>query len=1644
MSVGGFALVRMSEKQTIRLAFLVAFAAVLVLCALPQAAGAKEEIGKSPASLGIEAYSKHPSGEKPYFVCPPSAKMRPTCLAIDVPPAARQAARQEAKQRGLTPAFEGSGEKGGLSPADLRSAYKLPAAGGKGQTIAIVDAFDDPNAESDLATYRSHYGLSSCTTANGCFQKVNQKGEAKNYPKPEAGWAAEISLDLDMASAICPECHILLVEAEGEVFGGEEYASFVTLSVGNQTAVELGATAVSNSWDAYEFKEETSFDHYFDHPGVPIMVSSGDSGYSGSEYPTSSPYVVSVGGTTLKKAENTRGWSEKVWGGSGSGCSLYEPKPAWQTDSGCSKRTYADVAAVADPKTGVSVYDTYEEEGWVVYGGTSASSPIIAGVEALSTTTTRSLRAELFYLLGPQGRLFDVTEGINSVASECAYFDLETEEWKGKENYLCDGMPGYDAPTGWGTPNGPFNFLVATTEAATAVSGTKATLNATINPEGLETTYQFEYGKSTLYGTKVPVPAKGIGSGTTDVKVSEAIEGLLRGVTYHFRVVATNEGGPVYGKDETFTTPTPPTATTEAATEVSATKARLNATVNPKGLETTYQFEYGTTTSYGTKIPIPAKGIGSGTSGVKVSEAIEGLLQGTTYHFRVVATNAEGTTNGKDTTFTTLAPPTATTEAATAVSATKATLNATVNPKGLETTYQFEYGTTTSYGTNIPVPAKGIGSGTSGVKVSEAIEGLQQKTTYHFRVVATNSDGTTNGSDLTFTTLVLPTATTEVATEVSGTKATLNATVNPNGLETTYQFEYGTTTSYGTSVPVPAKGIGSGTTGVKVSEAIEGLLPGTTYHFRVVATNAGGTGVGKDKELTTEWLIVSSPNPSGATESSLEGVSCISASDCTAAGHYKESTGTIKTLGERWNGTSWTIFSTPNPIGATESSLEGVSCIPVYLCTAVGHYKESTGTIKTLGERWSGTSWTISSSPNPIGATESSLEGVSSTSTTNCTAAGHYKESTGTIKTLGERWGGEAWTLSPPRNPSGATESSLEGVSCASTTSCTAAGHYKESTGTIKTLVERWNGTSWSIFSSPNPIGATESSLEGVSCASTSDCTAAGRYKESTGTIKTLIERSGLLPPAATTEAATEVSASKARLNATVNPNGHETTYQFEYGTTTSYGTKIPVPAKGIGSGTSDVKVSEAIEGLTSKTTYHFRVVATNAEGTTNGSDQTFTTLTPPTATTEAATEVTSAKATLHATVNPNGVETTYQFEYGTTISYGTKVPIPAKGIGSGTSGVKVSETISGLEAKATYHFRVVATSAAGTAYGKDEAFTMQAPKWSIQSTPNPASGKARLVDVACVSVSECIAVGWQEGATQAFAERWKGAEWTISTPSEGGSELTDVSCGSSASCLALPISGLSVQRWNGEAWTISAAATPAGATSPLLRGVSCTSSSFCIAVGRYSNAEGKDRTLAESWNGSAWTILTTPFEEGGTNTLNAVSCTSSTSCTAIGLKGSKAIALRWNGTEWTSLAAPKEPSKISFADISCTAANACTALLGQTAKTERWNGTEWTSATLPTPEGGSLPQLFGVSCASETACTAVGKYLNAESKFRTLAESWNGSAWSVQTTPNPPGELFSATLAGVSCTLLNICTAVGSYEPVQGGESKTLAERYE
>jgi hypothetical protein len=1287
--------------------------------------------------------------------------------------------------------YPGSGVKGGLSPQDLRDAYKLPSTGGIGQTIAIVDPTGGATAEKDLQIYRSHYGLPECTSQNGCFKRVLHSGNAEG----EEYWSVEVSLDLDMASAICPECHIMLIETNEE--------TIQSLSAAEDEAVELGATVISNSWGQLEQEVNIAEDSHYDHPGIPIVVASGDSFYSGvygAYFPASAPTVISVGGTELERAETPRGWSETVWASSGGGCTEKQPKPAWQTDTGCAHRTENDVAAVASGGSPVSVYDSQisrldpgetccENAHWLRVWGTSAAAPIIAGIEGLSSSTVRSLGPKAFYLAGPKEQLFDITEGENSFG-EC------------KEGYLCKAETGYDSPSGWGTPNGLISLPpppTATTESASSTNSTKSQLNATVNPEGLDTHYYFEYDtagyvQNGTHGTVVPLEPKDIGAGSEDVKVDQVIGGLKPSTVYHFRVVAENEDGKTYGKDESFTTFPP--VSTKPASGVNSTHATLNGSVNPQGHETSYQFEYDTAKyeknegPHGISVPSKPKVIGSGNEDVLVSEALEGLQPKTVYHFRVVASNVEGTTYGEDETFTTWG---------------EWSSQSTVNP-----TYP-------------PPPA-----------TEAKLEGI------------------------------------------SCASSSMCMAVGENKLKGMAFVELWN----GSNWEVPTSAYGEGFD----NGSRYGVACTSTTSCKVVGTTSSSTAVA---ELWTKvagtWTkgTQSAVNPEGATEVKLKDISCTSSSACTAVGSYVKS-GVTKTLAERWNGSAWSIQTTPNP-GSGSAGLSGVYCDSASSCRAVGSQESN-----PYAMSWNGTSWSTFTLPKPAGASSTVPLKISCSSSSGCTTVGYYTEGEAR-KTLAERYNGSTWSIQTTPNPSEAKSgvlagSTLLGVSCASSSSCTAVGRYVTATSQglpseEKTLTESWGGSEWAIQTSPNPAGKALPRLNAVSCVSATSCEAIGWAKKGFSEAET-------------------------------------------------------------------VTLGESWNG-------------------TSWSSQ--------------------------STVNP------------------------------------------------TY--------------------------------PPPPATEAKLEGISCASSSMCMAVGENKLKGMAFVELWNGSNWEVPTSAYGegfdnGSRY-GVACTSTTSCKVVGTTSSSTavaELWTKVAgtWTkgTQSAVNPEGATEVKLKDISCTSSSACTAVGSYVKS-GVTKTLAERWNGSAWSIQTTPNPGSGSAGLSGVYCDSASSCRAVGSQESNPYAMSWNGTSWSTFTLPKPAGASSTVPlkISCSSSSGCTTVgyytEGEARKTlaERYNGSTWSIQTTPNPseaKSGVLAgsTLLGVSCASSSSCTAVGRYVTATSQGlpseeKTLTESWGGSEWAIQTSPNPAGKALPR-LNAVSCVSATSCEAIGwAKKGFSEAETVTLGESY-
>jgi hypothetical protein len=535
-------------------------------------------------------------------VCSRPRAGRAGCLVLSLAPAPAGAA-------GALPYVAGAGAvstgpAGGLTPADLASAYRFsPTLGGGEQTVAIVDAFDDPNIESDLATFDSHYGLAACTTSDGCFAKVGQTGSSSSLPAADkVGWSVEIALDVEAVHSVCSGCRILLVEASSE--------SFADLGSAVDEAVALGATEVSNSYGGLEGSVPEAQLAAYDHPGLPIVAASGDSGYLDWDFvfeggaapevpdvPASLPWVVSVGGTSLKLSSTGARSSETVWNNSGrpsveefkqlaasgGGCSTLYTAPAWQQSapgwgsSTCgTKRLDNDVAAVADPYTGFDIYDSYVYQpefkpGWLTVGGTSLSAPLISAMYGLDGGGHGvGYPAQTLYThLGQAAAVFDVRRGGNGYcdgeeASKCG--EPEINELVGTVDCVgttaCDAALGFDGPTGVGAPNGLGAFRVASqarpmvvTGAATSIEATAAVVGGSVNPNGATVgTCAFEYGPTTSYGLTAPcVPSPG--SGTSPVPVSAHLSGLTPTTAYHYRVSATNAFGTGRGVGKTFKTP---------------------------------------------------------------------------------------------------------------------------------------------------------------------------------------------------------------------------------------------------------------------------------------------------------------------------------------------------------------------------------------------------------------------------------------------------------------------------------------------------------------------------------------------------------------------------------------------------------------------------------------------------------------------------------------------------------------------------------------------------------------------------------------------------------------------------------------------------------------------------------------------------------------------------------------------------------------------------------------------------------------------------------------------------------------------------------------------------------------------------------
>jgi hypothetical protein len=430
----------------------------------------------SLASLGLYCVSEsHASGHRPsprrfVRVCAAPKLGSAACAVLARPPSSLSAARvpNQGAQGPVSEPKSGSPAvvfrhplPGALSPQAIHAAYALPVSTASSalQVIGVVDAFDDPTAEADLAVYDRQYGLPACTAANGCFRRINQAGQESPLPATDGSWAAEISADLQMAHSACQACRIVLVEANS--------AEFVDLGAAVNAAVAAGATEINNSYESEGEEGSSALSlnaSYYDHPGVVVTASAADCAYLGEacgtpvvSFPAASPDVIAVGGSALTEANGT--WTSSAWEDTGSGCSQIFAAPHWQTAlpnwpaSNCgSSRLVADVAAVGAPETGVSVYDStpgFENGpilGWQSDGGSSVASPIVAGEFALDGGShgTAYPASTLYSHIG-SAALYDIVTGSNGVCHDAS---------------ACQAGLGYDGPSGVGSPIGLEAFSV--------------------------------------------------------------------------------------------------------------------------------------------------------------------------------------------------------------------------------------------------------------------------------------------------------------------------------------------------------------------------------------------------------------------------------------------------------------------------------------------------------------------------------------------------------------------------------------------------------------------------------------------------------------------------------------------------------------------------------------------------------------------------------------------------------------------------------------------------------------------------------------------------------------------------------------------------------------------------------------------------------------------------------------------------------------------------------------------------------------------------------------------------------------------------------------------------------------------------------
>jgi hypothetical protein len=708
----------------------------------------------------------------------------------------------------------------------------------------------------------------------------------------------------------------------------------------------------------------------------------------------------------------------------------------------------------------------------------------------------------------------------------------------------------------------------------------------------------------------------------------------------------------------------------------------------------------------------------------------------------------------------------------------------------------------------------------------------------------------------------------------------------------------------------------------------------------LLASPAAAGAAGASSAAAPSWTIQSVPSPADPS-GILQSISCPTTTWCMAVGYSYGTKGLSAALSETWNGKAWSVVSVAAPAGATSDQLQAVSCTSTTWCIAVGEETSGTLPVPPLVETWNGKAWSPASGPAP--GYNAGLQSVSCVSAGACSAVGWEYTSGATEYPLAEWWNGRTWSVQAAARPSGSASSSLDAVSCASATSCDAVGTDIVTTGGEVPLAESWNGRTWSLQSAPAEPGSA-TWLSGLSCHAADFCVAVGGY--------------------------------------TGGPGGRALVEDWN-GSRWSIGVP-PLAPELIGVACTSTTACEAV-GNTDAAAWNGKVWTAQKLPTGYPSDVLSGISCPST-----------SLCTSVGTYSPAGNAIALAEHWNGTAwsTEGTKDAWYSGG--AGPYAVSCSSSTA-CAAVAAYPVEVPGFTT--------ESWNGKA--WSIDAAQKPANRPpSALEGVSCVSATSCAAVG-----ANSLLEGWNGTSWVIRPRTGDDVDFMGVSCRSTSSCVAVgetdvndPHPGqAAVALWNGRVWSATLAPQPAGAAGGELTGVSCVSTTSCVAIGQYfgSASAGASAPFAETWNGTAWTVEAVPVPAGTSYaSLLSVSCTSWTACIAVGQQGVSG---------------------------------------GQQPLVELWNGKTWTHGD-PVVPGGAGGYLAGVSCAGPTSCLAVGAQWSAGfTAYSPVAETWNGTTWSLDTPPEVAGTV--AALESVSCLADGSCTAFGSYA-TGAASGLPLAER--